>query len=174
MKKNQTDRVSNGKQGQSIDRETLMQHLNEDLAGELQAICMYIQYSAMLTGANRKELRELFQGEIPDEQKHAQMLADKIAVWGGTPDMTPRPVPHASNTREMLEHVLEAEEKAIADYTTRAEEAEACGEIGLKVELENQIVDETKHKEEVQLILSGWTSGSCAEAESEHATAAAH
>ena len=173
MKRDQT----NGKPGQSgatCDREALMEHLNSDLAGELQAVCMYIQYSALLRGANRKELRELFQAEIPDEQRHAQLLADKIAVWGGTPHMDPRAVPEAKTAYEMLQHILEAEEQAVADYTQRAEEAEACGEIGLKVELENIIVDETRHKEEVQLILSGWEDDSCSGGQhSLHADAAA-
>lgn len=143
-------------QNSTLDRETLMEHLNEDLAGELQAICMYIQYSALLTGPHRKDLRELFQEEIPDEQRHAQLLADKITVLGGTPRMEPRAVPAASDSHEMLKNILEAEEQAMADYTRRAIEAEEAGEIGLKVELENLIVDETRHKEEVELILAGW------------------
>lgn len=128
----------------------LIEHLNEDLAGELQAIGMYIQYSALLRGAHRKELRDLFQGEIPDEQRHAQLLADKIAVLGGIPTTNPRPVPDASNPLQMLNNIFKAESRAVVDYTARASEAEAEGEIGLKVELENVIVDETKHKEEVK------------------------
>src|SRR5215213_7550277 len=57
-----------------IDRETLIEGLNSDLAGEYQAILMYTHYAAMLTGPFRKELRSLFQGEIADEQGHAQFL----------------------------------------------------------------------------------------------------
>jgi bacterioferritin len=134
----------------------LIEHLNEDLAGELQAIGMYIQYSALLRGAHRKELRDLFQAEIPDEQRHAQLLADKIAVLEGTPTTTPRPVPVATNPLQMLNNIFKAEGQAVADYTDRAQEAEAAGEIGLKVELESVVVDETRHKEEVKQILSGW------------------
>lgn len=137
-------------------RSQLIEHLNEDLAGELQAIGMYIQYAALLCGAHRKELRELFQAEIPDEQRHAQLLADKIAVLGGTPTTTPRAVPEASNVLQMLSNIFKAETQAVADYTERAAEAEEQGEIGLKVELENVVVDETRHKEEVKQILSGW------------------
>lgn len=144
--------------GAAVDgREALIEHLNEDLAGELQAIAMYIQYSALLRGPYRKELRALFQTEIPDEQRHAQLLADKISVLGGTPITTARPVPAADDPRTMLQNILAAEQQAMNDYTTRAAEADECGEVALRVELENLIVDETRHKEEVQQILEGWT-----------------
>lgn len=138
------------------DRAQLIEHLNEDLAGELQAIAMYIQYSALLQGPYRKELRALFQAEIPDEQRHAQFLSDKIAVLGGTPTTTARPVPQANHAADMLRHVFDAEQQAIADYAERAQEAENCGELGLKVELENIVVDETNHRDEVEQILAGW------------------
>jgi bacterioferritin len=134
----------------------LVEGLNEDLAGELQAVIMYLHYSATLTGPYRKELRALFQAEIADELGHAQFLSDKIAVLGGKPTTTPRPVPDATTPREMLINVLEAEKQAIADYTQRAQQAEMFGDVGLKVSLENQISDETRHKEEVERILAGW------------------
>src|ERR1700688_781571 len=75
------------------DREALIAGLNHDLAGEYQAILMYIHYSAKLTGPFRRELRALFQAEVADEQGHAQFLADKIASMGGEPTTEPRPVP---------------------------------------------------------------------------------
>jgi bacterioferritin len=140
----------------SVDRETLLAGLNHDLAGEYQAIVMYTHYAAKLTGPYRKELRALFQAEIADEQGHAQFLADKIAVLGGEPTTQPRPVPPADNPREMLRQALAAEEQAIADYDERIEQAEAFGDIGLKVDLENQVADETRHKEELERILAGW------------------
>ena len=146
-----------GQTGSGADRQSLVAALNEDLAGEYQAVLMYIQYSAKLTGPHRNELRAFFQAEIADEQRHAQFLADKIAVLGGEPTTQPRPVPRADTPREMLERVREAEVKAVADYTERARQAEALGEVALKVELENQITDETRHRDEVERILAGWS-----------------
>lgn len=145
-----------GESGDPRVLEHLIEGLNEDLAGELQAVIMYLNYSATLTGPYRKELRALFQAEIADEQGHAQFLSDKVAALGGQPTMTPRPVPEANTPREMLLNVLDAEKQAIADYTQRAQQAEMFGDIGLKVSLENQISDETRHKEEVERILVGW------------------
>ncbi len=80
----------------TTDRQALVAGLNHDLAGEYQAIVMYIHYSAKLTGPYRRELRALFQAEIADEQGHAQFLSDKIAALGGEPTTAPRPPPRAA------------------------------------------------------------------------------
>jgi bacterioferritin len=138
------------------DREALIAGLNHDLAGEYQAILMYIHYSAKLTGPFRRELRSLFQAKIADEQGHAQFLSDKIAAMGGEPATEPRPITHVNQPRQMLDCALNAEVQAIADYSTRIGQAEACGELGLKVALEGQLADETRHKEEIERIIEGW------------------
>jgi bacterioferritin len=140
----------------TVDRKVLIEGLNDDLAGEYQAILMYTHYSAKLTGPYRRELRALFQAEIADEQGHAQFLADKIAALGGEPTTQPRPVPHANQPRQMLEHALAAEVQAITGYNQRLRQAEGFGDFGLKVDLENQVADETRHKEELERIIAGW------------------
>jgi bacterioferritin len=149
--------TANKPASKNTDRQALIDGLNHDLAGEYQAILMYIHYSAKLTGPYRRELRALFQAEIADEQGHAQFLADKIAALGGEPTTQPRSVPMADQPREMLEQALTAEKQAIADYNARTLQAEKCEEFGLKVVLENQIADETRHKEELERILDGWS-----------------
>ena len=141
----------------TVDQQTVIDGLNHDLAGEYQAIVMYTHYSAMLTGPYRRELRALFQAEIPDEQRHAQFLADKIANLGGDPTTEPRAVPHTDDPWEMLKQALQAEIQAISDYGTRIRQAEAFGDVGLKVNLENQIADETRHMQEIERILAGWS-----------------
>jgi bacterioferritin len=138
------------------DRQALIEGLNHDLAGEYQAILMYTHYSAKLTGPYRRELRALFQAEIGDEQGHAQFLADKIAALGGEPTTAPGPVPPANQPREMLERALAAEGQAIADYNARIRQAEGFGDLGLKSDLESQVADETRHKEELERIIAGW------------------
>jgi bacterioferritin len=148
---------TNDRHQQTLDRDALIFGLNSDLAGEYQAILMYLAYSAKLAGPYRKELREFFQAEIADEQTHAQFLADKVVALGGEPTTKPRPVAHADDPRDMLEQALAAEKQAIADYDERIRQAESFGDIGLKVDLENQVADETRHKEETERILAGWS-----------------
>ncbi len=139
-----------------MTKKELIQGLNEDLAGEYQAVLMYTTYSAMVTGPHRPMLRQFFAPEIAEELVHAQFLADKIASLGGEPITSPRKVPSASGPREMLEHVLEAERQAIVDYKLRTEQASEFGDKALATHLENIIEDETGHFEETEKILRGW------------------
>ncbi|MCB9511697.1 MAG: ferritin-like domain-containing protein [Deferribacteres bacterium] len=139
-----------------MDKQTLIKNLNEDLAGELSAIIQYLTYAAKATGPYRPQLVQFFLAEIADEQMHAQFLANKVVAMGGEPTTQPRPVPKAGNNREMLEAVLAAERQATKDYTQRAKEAEALGEKGLAVQLEDMVRDESGHSEETERILRDW------------------
>ncbi len=139
-----------------MDKQTLIEHLNQDLAGELSAIIQYISYAAKATGPYRPQLSAFFLEEVADEQLHAQFLANKIVALGGEPTTVPEPVPAASSNREMLEAVLAAERKALADYTQRAREADEFGDKGLAVQLEDMVRDESSHAEESERILTDW------------------
>jgi bacterioferritin len=139
-----------------MDKQKLVQNLNHDLASEFQAVIMYTTYSSMLTGPYRPQLVQFMQGEIPDELGHAQFLSDKIASLGGVPTMTAAPVPAAESPKEMLENIVKAEQQAITQYVERAEQARDAGEVGLAVQLENMVQDETGHFEETKKILSDW------------------
>jgi bacterioferritin len=139
-----------------IDKQTLITKLNEDLAGELGAITQYIVYAAKVTGPYRPQLAQFFLAEVPEEQTHAQYLANKIVALGGEPTTNARPVPAAKTNREMLEKVLEAEKRARTDYTERADQAEQFGDKGLQVQLENIVADESRHFEETERMLREW------------------
>lgn len=140
----------------SMNKETLIKHLNEDLSGEYMAIIQYITYAAKATGPYRPQLEQFFLNEVADEQGHAQFLANKIVALGGEPMAEPREVPMAGSNREMVKAVLDAEKKAIKDYTERAKQAEEFGDKGLVVELEDIVRDETGHYEETERILRDW------------------
>jgi bacterioferritin len=139
-----------------MDKQTLIDNLNADLANELSAIAQYITYAAKATGPYRPQLSQFFLTEVADEQGHAQFLANKIVALGGEPATVASPVPQAKTNREMLEAVLAAEIKAGKDYTKRAQEAEEFGDKGLVVQLEDMVRDETGHSEETERILRDW------------------
>lgn len=134
----------------------LIDGLNEDLAAEYQAVIMYRTYASQVGGPYRIELRGFFEGEIPDELGHAAFLADKIVSLGGVPTTAAAPVPSASGAREMLENALRAEEDTIARYSKRLDLAEELGELAIKIELEDLIVGETRHRDDIRRILAGW------------------
>jgi len=136
-------------------REQLLNGLNEDLAGEYQAIIMYNTYAGTVSGPHRESLKEFFASEIVGELQHAQLLSNKIAALGGAPTTRPAPVPEAKDLRGMLQHVLKAETDTIARYITRMRQAEELGDFGLVNDLQAVISDETKHKEETEMLLRG-------------------
>ncbi|MBE2235970.1 MAG: ferritin-like domain-containing protein [Anaerolinea sp.] len=139
-----------------MDKQTLINNLNEDLAGELSAIIQYLTYAAKANGPFRPQLSAFFLQEVADEQLHAQFLANKIVALGGEPTTTPRPVPAAKTNKEMLQAIYAAERQATADYTQRAQEADEYGDKGLMVQLEDMVRDESGHSEETARILENW------------------
>ncbi len=139
-----------------MKKDELIKRLNEDLSNEFSAIIQYITYAAKATGPYRPQLTQFFLGEVADEQAHAQFLANKIVALGGEPTTKARPVPDAPTNKAMVEAVLEAERRAIRDYSQRAEEAEAYGDKGLVVQLEDMVRDESNHSEETERILRDW------------------
>jgi bacterioferritin len=65
-------------------------------------------------------------------------------------------VPKAKSNKQMLEAVLAAERRAVADYTQRARDAEEYGDKALVVQLEDMVRDETGHAEETARMLKDW------------------
>jgi bacterioferritin len=138
-------------------REDLIAGLNEDLAHEYTAIISYLLYSRLANGRGRMELAGFFEAEIADELEHAKYLSHKIVALGGMPTTAPAEVQLSQDNREMLELSLQAEQETIERYTARIGQATAAGELGLKVELENLVAEETRHKEDLERVLVGWS-----------------
>jgi bacterioferritin len=141
---------------QDAARQQLIDGLNEDLANEYTAIISYLLYSRLVSGVHRLSLAEFLEKEIADELGHAKFLAQKIVALGGTPTAEPAPVTLSQDNREMLQLALQSEKDTIARYTQRIKQAEAAGELGLKVELETLVSEETTHKEDLERVLFGW------------------
>lgn len=137
-------------------KKQLIDGLNVDLAAEYNAVISYLLFSRLVNGPLRPELSSFLESEIEDELGHAKFLAHKIVALGGTPTTEPGPVTLSNDNREMLQLALQAEKDTIERYTQRVKQAEAAGELGLKVELEELVADETKHKEDLERILFGW------------------
>jgi bacterioferritin len=138
------------------DVQELIDGLNEDLSAEYQAVVMYRTYASLVTGPYRQELRAFFESEIPDELGHAAFLADKVVALGGQPTTVVPEVPVARSNREMLENALQAEVDTIERYTKRIDQADKIGEISVKVQLEDLIVDESHHRDDIRRMLTDW------------------
>jgi bacterioferritin len=140
----------------SVTMDELLEGLNRDLAAEFQAVITYRLFASLASGPYRQEVRDFFESEIPDELDHAAFLADKIVALGGHPATEPLPVTLTRDNREMFEIALKAETETIERYEKRVQQADALGLTALKVRLEDLIVDETGHKEEIERRLHNW------------------
>jgi bacterioferritin len=139
-----------------VAKADLLAGLNEDLAHEYAAVILYRTYASAVTGPFRQELRAFFANEIPDELGHAQLLADKIVALGGTPTVQPADVKNTDDPKQMLQNALDDEVATIARYVERRRQAEAADEPGLAVDLDDVIADESKHRDELRLMLQRW------------------
>ena len=137
-------------------RQALIDGLNEDLAAEYQAVIMYRTYASLVSGPYRPDLKAFFESEIPDELGHAAFLADKIVALGGKPTTNVPSVPYSDDNRKMLENALQAELETIERYTRRIDQAEEVGELAVKIQLEDLIVDESQHRDDIRRMLKDW------------------
>jgi bacterioferritin len=139
----------------ATSKKQLIEGLNHDLANELGASILYLYQTSIADGWDGEELRELLTPDITGEMQHAIFLAQKIVSLGGTPTTTPTQYKSPRDVKKMLEYDMKLEREAIENYTERARQAEEAGEPGLKVKLEELIVDETGHAEQLERILRG-------------------
>jgi bacterioferritin len=140
----------------TISEREFLAGLNEDLSYEYAAVITYRTYASQVQGQWRMELRSFFETEIPDELGHAQILADKIVSLGGRPVLQAAPVKPAETPRQMLENTLADEKATIERYVARRRQAEELGHYGLAVDLDDLIRDETRHRDEIRMILERW------------------
>ena len=124
----------------------MIQLLNEDLAGEYQAIIAYTVYSQVLKGAVYTDIARELEGHAGEELAHAIKIAKQIDYLGGMPGVTPKPVRVSRDPVEMLRADLENERETIGRYRERIRQAEAMGEFALSETLRGIIVQEQEHE----------------------------
>ena len=81
---------------------------------------------------------------------HAVFLADKITALGGELDIKPAMPAKVRTAKEMMQIDIAAERQVIKNYTRRIEQAEAFGDKGLVIRLEDMLAEETDHAEELE------------------------
>jgi bacterioferritin len=130
----------------NITRAQMIQLLNEDLAGEYQAIIAYTVYSQVLKGAAYTDIARELEAHAGEELAHAIKIAKQIDYLGGMPGVTPKPVKTSNDPVEMLRADLENERVTVGRYRERIRQAEAMGEFGLSETLRAIIVQEQEHE----------------------------
>ena len=90
--------TKNGK----MNREKLIDALNEDLSREYQAIISYVNYSQVLKGAAYMNIADELAVHATEELSHALQVANHIDYLGGMPSVTPKPVKTSEKAEDML------------------------------------------------------------------------
>ena len=132
--------------GLNITREQMIQLLNEDLAGEYQAIIAYTVYSQVLKGAAYTDIARELEAHAGEELAHAIKIAKQIDYLGGMPCVTPKPVKTSNDPVAMLRADLENERATVGRYRERIRQAEAMGEFALSETLRVIIAQEQDHE----------------------------
>jgi bacterioferritin len=132
--------------GLKITREQMINLLNEDLAGEYQAIIAYTVYSQVLKGAAYTDIARELETHAAEELAHALKIARQIDYLGGMPCVTPKPVKTSNDPVTMLRADLENERQTVGRYRERICQAEAMGEFALSETLRGIIVQEQEHE----------------------------
>ena len=130
----------------NITRERMVELLNEDLAGEYQAIIAYTVYSQVLKGAAYTDIARELQVHAGEELQHAIAIAKQIDYLGGMPAVTTKPVITSTDPVTMLRADLDNERETVGRYRERIRQAEAMGEYGLSETLRAIIVQEQEHE----------------------------
>lgn len=139
--------------GQPKNKE-LIAAMNTALNREVSTAVRYLLQGALIEGRKNEPLREMYRSEVADEIGHAQYLADKIVALGGTPKIDPKLRTPPGAITEMVQQDVAEEEKDVEAYTQLAKLAEKAGEIELKLQMEEQAADESRHAEELRRMVA--------------------
>ena len=128
-----------------ISREELIDHLNEDLSGEYQAIISYVVYSQVLKGAEYMNIAAELEKHAGEELSHALIISKQIDYLGGQPAVQPKPVRTSEKAKEMLQFDLENEMATIQRYRERVRQCESLGEYAMAEYIREILKDEQDH-----------------------------
>ena len=131
--------------GGQVNRDTLISHLNEDLAREYQAIIAYVVYSQVIKGAQFMSIAKELEKHAEEELSHALTISKQIDYLGGTPTVEPKPVRMSDDPTALLRFDLENEAETIKEYRMRLKECEALGEYAMSEHIREILKQEQEH-----------------------------
>src|ERR1051325_10537109 len=108
----------------SADRETVIRILNEVLATEIVCVLRYKRHYYMATGIHAQAVAEEFLEHAKEEQRHADIAAERITQLGGEPNFNPEGLTTRGHSQyvegksllDMVREDLVAERIAVQSY----------------------------------------------------------
>jgi len=135
----------NAKPESTITRKKLIDLLNEDLEREYQAVIAYVNYSAVLKGAQYMNIAAELAVHATEELAHAIAIANHIDYLGGMPSVKPKPVKTSEKAEDMLRFDLENEKETIKNYRRRVKQCDELNEFALSESIREILIQEQDH-----------------------------
>lgn len=110
-----------------MDRDKLIELLNGDLELEFRSIVQYTQHLATVKGVEYQPLADMIRPHLRQELEHATVLAQQIDFLGEVPTTEVPAVPGQTDPQRALRDDLDLEERQLAGYRERFEQAEEIG-----------------------------------------------
>jgi bacterioferritin len=142
------------------DRKRVIDVLNEVLATELVCVLRYKRHYYTAQGVHGPTVAAEFLEHANDEQRHADLAAERISQLGGEPDFNPAVLAGRSHTeyapgtdlRDMIAEDLVAERIAISSY---AEIARWIGDSDPTTRrlIEQLLADEEEHADDLRSLM---------------------
>jgi bacterioferritin len=112
--------------GNTVDRDRLIEILNEVVATEVVCYLRYTQHAIAATGIDRAQVAAEFTEHAAEEMQHGLWAAERVSQLGGKPDFNPDTLAERSHTEyvtveeadltRMLQENLVAERIVITSY----------------------------------------------------------
>ena len=142
------------------DLRRVIEVCNEALATEIVCVLRYKRHYYTATGIHSEPVASEFLEHAADEQRHADLLAERIVQLGGAPDFDPARLSVRSHTEydaspdlvEMIREDLVAERIAIASYTEIAQWI-GDGDPTTRRLFEQLLADEEEHADDLKSLL---------------------
>jgi bacterioferritin len=130
-------------EGTDMKKSEIIDLLNQDLTGEIEAILVYMRDSFVTPQCDpSRKMEEI----AKDEMRHAEILAELIVDLGGTPSMLHKELDFGKGgTGGFLKKLISLEKGAIAMYN---EHIEAIPNDKIKKKLTHILHEEEEHLEE--------------------------
>ena len=152
-----------GRELVKMDVDKLLEELNKAFADEWLAYYQYWVGAKMAEGPARGVVAGELLEHANEELEHADMLAERIILLGGTPLLTPEDwykatncgyeAPEDGHVEALLEQNIKGEQCAIGVYESLLAMTKDVDPITYNLVLEI-LTDEVEHEEDLQAILS--------------------
>ena len=140
--------------GTADNKQTVINTLNKARASELAAILQYMSQHYELADSDFGQFAQQLKLIAIDEMRHAEMLAERILVLGGTPTSQPdMPVKKKMPVLEIMKCGAELEEAAVRDYNESLQICRECRDSLSGKIFEQLIAEEQIHLDHFQDIV---------------------